>query len=113
MPFIRFKGFTNQFVAEISSFVVDQFSLIADVPKEKVKIELLHADKITDSPHSLEIMMFPRPQEKHDALASMLYRIVSTYGYENTHIFFILLNPSLYYKEGKPISASPAATALT
>lgn len=42
-----------------------------------------------------------------DALASMIYKKLYEYGYKNPHIYFVILNPSLYYKEGKSLNEIP------
>ncbi|QRG65565.1 DUF1904 family protein [Brevibacillus choshinensis] len=105
MPFLRFKGFEKEWLQEASPVIIDEFARIAEVAKEKVKIELLLVEQITNSPHSVEIMMFEREQEKHDAIAYMIHEILKPHGFENTHIFFILLSPSLYYKEGLLLQA--------
>ncbi|MGA9173228.1 MAG: DUF1904 family protein [Thermoactinomyces sp.] len=107
MPFLRFKGFDKKLVQEISPVLVEKFAQIAEIPEEIVKIELLQIDAIQNSPPSLEILMFEREKEKHDAIARTLYECLSKVGYENTHIFFILLTPSLYYKNGQPLKEIP------
>lgn len=76
---------------------------MAAVPPEIVKIELLAIKQITDTPRSLEIFMFPREQQKHDHIAAGLYELLGHFGYRDVHIFFVLLSPSLYYKEGAPL----------
>jgi hypothetical protein len=82
---------------------VEEFSRVAAVPPEIVKVELLTITRITATPRSLEIFMFPRSQEKHDAIAATLYDLLSRHGCRDVHIFFVLLSPSLYYKEGVPL----------
>lgn len=108
MPFLRFKGFDPQFLREISPVVVEDFSQLAEVSKEKVKIESIQVEVITNSPLSVEIYMFPREQKKHDEIAAMLDALLKTYGYPQVHIFFVLLSPSLYYKEGLPLHPFPS-----
>ncbi|GAB6991471.1 DUF1904 family protein [Paenibacillus pini] len=107
MPFIRFKGFEKEFVERIAPVFIERFASIANIPQEIVKLELLHVEKITNSPLSVEIMMFPREHEKHDAIAAMIHSLLEEHGYSHTHIFYILLNPSLYYKEGLPLREIP------
>lgn len=107
VPYLRFKGFPAPFVEQIAPMVIDQFASIVNIAKEKVKIELLQVLQITNTPLSLEIMMFPRAQRLHDDLSASLHDLLSAYGYRNVHIFFILLVPELYYKEGKPLKVSP------
>lgn len=107
MPFLRFKGFEKPFLQEISSELIDTFSAVAGVTKEKVKIELLAVERITDTPLSLEIFMFQREQAKHDAIASAMYKLLAGHGHAHVHIFFVVLNPSLYYKEGEPLTHYP------
>ncbi|USG68294.1 DUF1904 domain-containing protein [Brevibacillus ruminantium] len=106
MPFLRFKGFEKSVIEDVSPFIIEEFSNLISIPREIVKIELLHVEQVTNSPLSVEIMMFPREQKKHDALASMIYKKLSEYGY-HPHIFFVILSPSLYYKEGKPLNEIP------
>lgn len=103
MPYLRFKGFDEAFLQEQAQLLVDEFSRVAAVPREKVKVELLSITRITETPCSLEIFMFPRSQEKHDAIAANLYDLLSHFNYRDVHIFFVLLTPSLYYKEGQPL----------
>ncbi|MGC4376401.1 DUF1904 family protein [Fictibacillus sp. Mic-4] len=106
MPFLRFKGIERDILKEISPLLVEEFSYTANVSKEKVKIELLNVERITDTPPSVEIFMFPRDQEVHDDLASIIHHLLKNRGYGNVHIFFVLLSPSLYYKEGRPLKES-------
>ncbi|WP_054026491.1 DUF1904 family protein [Bacillus sp. FJAT-28004] len=108
MPYLRFKGFENDFLKFISPTIIDEFSNIASVPKEIVKIELLNVERIANSPLSVEILMFQRKNEIHDEIAKKIYKILSEYGFKQTHIFFVMLTPSFYYKEGLPLMNSPA-----
>lgn len=103
MPFLRFKGFDKRDIQPISENLIEEFSRIAEVAPEKVKLELLQVEQLTNSPLSVEIMMFPREQTKHDAIASAVHERLRKQGFENVHIFFILLSPTLYYKEGMPL----------
>ncbi|UKS29743.1 DUF1904 domain-containing protein [Paenibacillus sp. HWE-109] len=106
MPFLRFKGFPKEFIASVSSIMIQEFSKLTGVLPEKVKIELLHIEQINNSPLSLEILMFPRDQEMHDDIVQALYRILDEHEYGDVHIFFILLSPHLYYKEGQPLKTN-------
>ncbi len=103
LPFLRFKGFEKEWLQGVSPEIVEEFARIAEIAKEKVKIELLQVEQITNSPLSVEILMFEREQKKHDAIARMIHDVLKPHGFENTHIFFMLLSPSLYYKEGMPL----------
>jgi hypothetical protein len=103
MPYLRFKGFEKDFVEFISPMIIDEFSIIATVPKEIVKIELLNVERIANSPLSVEILMFQRMNEIHDEIAKKIHKILSEYGFKQTHIFFVILTPSFYYKEGLPL----------
>ncbi|MCY9514325.1 DUF1904 family protein [Paenibacillus apiarius] len=107
MPFIRFKGFKQPFVERISSAVIHLVADTVHIPPEIVKIELIHAIPVANSPLSVEIYMFQREQEKHDAVASKLYALLQEHGYDQVHIFYVILTPSLYYKEGKPLQGVP------
>ncbi|UJF32472.1 DUF1904 family protein [Paenibacillus hexagrammi] len=112
MPFLRFKGFDKQVIESMSTSLIEQFCHIADIPAEIVKLELLQVERVTNSPLSVEIYMFQREQEKHDAIAAMLDSELSQLGYQ-AHIFFVILSPALYYKEGKPIKEIPRKSAGT
>ncbi|QHW34714.1 DUF1904 family protein [Paenibacillus rhizovicinus] len=103
MPFLRFKGFTASFLKQFTPSLVEEFSNLVKIPQEIVKVELLDIQIITNTPRSLEILMFQRAQELHDAIASKLHRMLVEFGYENVHIFFVILSPALYYKEGQPL----------
>ena len=103
MPYLRFKGFDEEFLRRAVPVLVEEFSRVAAVPREIVRVELLCIKQITDTPRSLEIFMFPREQGKHDRIAATLYDLLSHFNYRDVHIFFVLLAPSLYYKEGMPL----------
>jgi hypothetical protein len=103
MPYLRFKGFDEEGLRLALPVLVEEFSRVAAVPREIVKVELLNITQITPTPRSLEIYMFPRTQEKHDAIVENLYDLLSHFGYRDVHIFFVLLASSLYYKEGRPL----------
>ncbi|MGN7359946.1 DUF1904 family protein [Paenibacillus sp. SAF-054] len=110
MPFVRFTGFEKNVVETVAPAIVEELAAIANIPQEIVKIELLHVEKITNSPQSVEIFMFPREQEKHDAIAKMINEHLKRQGYDRAHIFYVLLQPSLYYKEGLPLNEIPRKT---
>jgi len=103
MPYLRFKGFDEEGLRRALPVRVEEFSRVAAVPREIVKVELLTITPISATPRSLEIYMFPRTQEKHDAIVENLYDLLSHYGCRDVHIFFVLLAPTLYYKEGRPL----------
>lgn len=42
-------------------------------------------------------------QKKHDAIAATMHDLLNHFNYRDVHIFFVLLAPSLYYKEGMPL----------
>lgn len=104
MPFLRFKGFDKETLLRIAPNAAQRVAELAGVSEAKVKIELLHAEAITSVPPSVEILMFPRKQEVHDAIAEWLHTQLREHGYAQAHIFYVLLNPSLYYKEGQPLT---------
>jgi hypothetical protein len=108
MPFLRFKGIEKDLLKKIAPAIVEEFSHIANIPSDIVKVELLNIEPILNSPASLEILMFQREKEKHDALAFKLHTLLSENGYNNVHIFFVMLTPSLYYKEGIPLKEIPS-----
>ncbi|MFC4812641.1 DUF1904 family protein [Paenibacillus sp. GCM10023250] len=110
MPFLRFKGFPTSFLKQLAPPLVEEFAKLVRIPKEIVKIEQLDIQIITNTPRSVEILMFQRAQELHDAIATKMHRMLADLGYENVHIFFVILSPSLYYKEGKPLSYYQART---
>ncbi|BFH61014.1 DUF1904 family protein [Paenibacillus azoreducens] len=110
MPFVRFTGFEKNVVEHVAPAIIEDFAAIANIPQEIVKIELLPVEKIINSPQSVEIYMFPREQEKHDAIAKMINEHLKNEGFHRAHIFYVLLQPSLYYKEGLPLNEIPRKT---
>jgi hypothetical protein len=104
MPYLRFKGFSKPYLQAIAPRLVEDFSRIVGISKEIVKIELLPAESITAVPCSLEILIFPRSQEVHDAVAATINQMLRESGYDRVHIFFIILDPHLYYKNGEPLA---------
>lgn len=103
MPYLRFKGFAEEDLRQALPAIVEAFSRVAAVPQEIVKVELLNIMQISATPASLEIYLFPRTQEQHDAIAATLHDLLGRFGYRDVHIFFVLLTPSLYYKQGLPL----------
>lgn len=103
MPYLRFKGFDEGFLRRKAPLLVDEFARVAEVPRDKVKIELLPLIQITSTPRSLEIFMFPRERGKHDHIAETMDTLLNHLGIQDVHIFFIPLIPRLYYKEGRPL----------
>ncbi|NHN31919.1 DUF1904 family protein [Paenibacillus agricola] len=108
MPYLRFKGFPKPYLQTIAPRIATEFSQLVGVTQEMVKIELLLTETITAVPHSLEILMFPRQQEVHDAVAATINQILRESGYHLVHIFFIILDPHVYYKHGEPLALHPA-----
>jgi hypothetical protein len=104
MPFLRFKGFSREYLHTIAPRLAEEFSQLVGITKEIVKIELLLTEAITAVPHSLEILMFPRQQEVHDTVAATLNQMFCESGYDRVHIFFIILDPHVYYKNGEPLA---------
>lgn len=107
MPFIRFKGFNKEDVERLSESIIEQSSEIIEVPKQLIKLELLNIEAITPNPCTVEIYMFQREPDKHHALANSLYQIVSQAGYQDAHIFFVMLTEAYYYKEGQALTDYP------
>lgn len=114
MPFLRFAGVKREQLQELAPSIIKEVSRTIQIPEEKVKIELLMVEQITNTPPSLEISMFQREQSKHDMLAARLYELLKQNGYATIHIFFVILAPSLYYKEGSPLKkiAAPISVKL-
>ncbi len=104
MPYLRFSGFEEGFLHRVLPVLVEEFSRVAGVPPKTVKVELLQIRQITATPSSLEIRMFPQPRERHDRIAALLHELLSHFGHGDVHIYFVLLAPSLYYKEGVPLA---------
>jgi hypothetical protein len=103
MPFLRFKGFEKEDVERFAPTLINDFAALAEVSKEKVKMELIQVIRITDTPLSVEIFMFQREQEKHNRIAAALNQLLVEHGYPDVHIFFVIITPELYYKRGNPI----------
>lgn len=103
MPYLQFKGFDPTTIQQLSPELVDEFSQIANDPKESVKIEVLEVTNITPNPPAVEISMFERPQEKHDEIVRHVLAMLHRYGYENVHIFFTIFSRCLYYIDGKSL----------
>ncbi|MBJ6725044.1 DUF1904 family protein [Geomesophilobacter sediminis] len=108
MAFLRFTGFQREFLEEQSELFAEEFSRVAHLPRERVSVELLGLKPITDTPRSLEILMFPREKKVYDEIAEMLNALLCHFGFPDVHLFFVLLQPSLYYQEGRPFAAAEA-----
>ncbi|MDR6725347.1 MULTISPECIES: DUF1904 family protein [Paenibacillus] len=107
MPFIRFRGFTGHQLEEVVPKITEQMSLTSNIPQERIKAERYDVQALTPSPASIEIVMFQRDQEIHNRMASSIYVILVEAGLPDVHIFFSILEPTLYYKQGKPLTDYP------
>lgn len=107
MPFLRFKGFDKNILTAMAPLMIEKFSAIANIPEEIVKLEMLQVEAINNTPLSVEIFIFQREQQTHDEIAAMLNQMLEEQGFEKVHIFFIILNPALYYKNGQPLKEVP------
>ncbi|MBL0385279.1 DUF1904 family protein [Tumebacillus sp. ITR2] len=107
MPYIRFTGFETAFLKKIAVEVVTRISEIVNIPTEIIKIEKTAIEPILNSPQSVEIQMFQRDQQTHDALALMLHTLLQEHGCSNVHIYYNLLSPALYYKNGVALNKIP------
>lgn len=104
MPFIRFKGFTGPQLEEVVPRITEQMALITKIPLERMKAERHDVQALTPSPASVEILMFQRDQEIHNRIASSMQAILEEAHLPDVHIFFNILSPALYYKQGKPLT---------
>ncbi|MBY0216550.1 DUF1904 family protein [Paenibacillus illinoisensis] len=107
MPFIRFRGFTGHQLEETVPRITEQMALICNIPRERLKAERYDVQALTPSPASIEILMFQRDQEIHNRIASSIHGILADEGLSDAHIFFNILSPTLYYKQGKPLTDYP------
>jgi len=103
MPFLRFSGFAKPDIVELAPRIVQEVARTAKVQADKVKLELIQMEAITNHPPYIEISLFHRDQEVYDAIALWLSHELMRYGYENAHIYFVELNPEIYYKQGHPL----------
>lgn len=107
MPFIRFRGFTGNQLEEVVPRITEQMAFVFNIPEERVKAERYDVQALTPSPASVEILMFQRHQDVHNRMASSIHGILTEAGVPDAHIFFNILSPSLYYKQGKPLLDYP------
>ncbi|MFB4213198.1 DUF1904 family protein [Shouchella sp. JSM 1781072] len=106
LPYLRFTGFSTETLQALAPAIIDVFTGIVDMSKEKVKIERVMSEPIANVPLTLEIRMFPRDQDVHDDIAETFTTFFREEGYDSVHIYFLLLSPERYYKNGKPIKRS-------
>ncbi|KEO84857.1 DUF1904 family protein [Tumebacillus flagellatus] len=107
MPYIRFTGFETSLLQKIAVTLVDRFAAIVNIPHEIIKIEKTAIEPILNSPQSVEIQMFQRDQQTHDAIALMIHTLLQEHGCPSAHIYYNLLSPALYYKGGVPLNQIP------
>lgn len=107
MPFIRFRGFTGNQLEEVVPHIIEKMVLILNIPHERMKAERYDVQALVPSPASVEILMFQRDQEIHNRIAFCVHMILSDADMPDAHIFFNILSPSLYYKQGKPLLDYP------
>lgn len=110
MPYLRFTGFETSLLKTIALPLVERFAMIVNIPQEIIKIEKTAIEPIINSPQSVEIQMFQRDQATHDAIALMIHTLLQEHGCPHAHIYYNLLSPSLYYKEGVPLNQIPQSS---
>ncbi|GAF22025.1 MULTISPECIES: DUF1904 family protein [Shouchella] len=106
LPYLRFTGFSSERLQTLAPTVIDVFSEIVHISKEKVKIERSTLEPILNVPLTIEIRMFSRAQSVHDQIANNLSALLREEGFETVHIYFLILSPELYYKDGVPIKST-------
>ncbi|SHG06076.1 DUF1904 family protein [Ornithinibacillus halophilus] len=103
MPFIKFYGFNQETLQNKSNQIISIITDRANIKATKVKIYNAPDISITINPPIIEIAMFQRPIETYDSIASDLNNLFHDTEFHNPHIYFVVIEEKLYYKQGLPI----------
>ena len=106
MPHIIVKGMSLVDVKKISKQMFDDLEIIIDCPREYFTLEVVDSVFIVDGQSVLkhpfiQINWFDRGVEVQDKTAASITKHISTAGYENIDIFFVVLERTKYYENGK------------
>lgn len=105
MPMLKFRGITKREIVLASTELIDKLAKIIDCPRDYFTLELVDSMYIMDGevvkqPSLIEIAWFDRGQEVQDEVAKLLTESFKK-DRECLEIFFIKLETSSYYENGK------------
>lgn len=106
MPQFIIKGMKTEEVQKISKEMVDELELIIGCPRDYFRIECVESSLINDGKKVsgdplVQVNWFDRGQEIQDKVAACVARNIHKAGYEQSEIFFIVLERNKYYENGK------------
>ena len=108
MPHIIIKGMRIADVQKISKQMMDELEVIIDCPREYFTLEVVESafivdgERVTKDPF-VQINWFDRGPEVQNKTAVAITRHICNAGYGNVEMFFIMLERSNYYENGKPL----------
>lgn len=106
MPQVIIRGMDVEKVKTISGGLVDELTEIIGCPRDYFTIELLPTTFITDGKVGegtpfVQVNWFDRGQEVQDKTAVAIDRHIRSAGYSQIDIFFVVLQESKYYENGR------------
>ena len=108
MPHIIIKGMSIVDVQKISKQMLDELEIIIDCPKEYFTLEVVESTFIVDGERAsknpfVQINWFDRGDEVQDKTAAAITEHICSVGYSNVELFFVVLERTKYYENGKKI----------
>lgn len=105
MPQLKFKGIKQEEVAQISTEIVNEMSLIMDTPKDWFQVEydpvvmFFDGREVPGEP-MVQVWWFDRGQEVQNKAAKRLNEIICNLGYEYAVVSFHKFEKKDYYEDG-------------
>lgn len=111
MPQLRFHGVTPARLAPVSRTLIDQLSEATATARDEFTLECITTQyvfdgQVVDAFPFVEVLWFERGQTVRDLCAQAIAQAMSEAGYPEAESFFIALEPSGYYIDGKPLARS-------
>ncbi len=110
MPIIRFHSVKKEDIVSIGESFQSDLAMIFRTDIDNIALEIiestiLHLGKEENPPYPrVEILSFPRESKIEKAAASAIHEILKALGYSSCDIYYIYLDPSGYYVDGKSIN---------
>ena len=106
MPQIIIRGMEIEDIKKISRNMIDELQAIIDCPREYFTIEALHSAFIQDGASVkgaplVQVNWFDRGPEIQNQTAAVINRYIHSIGYDQSDIYFIMLEKERYYENGE------------
>lgn len=106
MPQLIIKGLEQEQIRKLSRPLIDELQGIIGCPRDYFTIEAVNSvfimeDELQSVTPLIQVNWFDRGQQVQDQAAAAIYRQIAGAGCGQAEIFFVALQESSYYENGK------------